>query len=144
MRLTIAHLMKLVIFTGVACACIAPALELSGLTRVTPFGIVVFESMAIPLAWAMLSLLLVRDGPLKDAVILMLVLIAVSVGLGVFLWLCSAEIFPALMRQRAGSWPADRLTACVVVVGMIVLLSGAWVFLLVRLIRRVRELSKAR
>src|SRR5262249_41566191 len=139
--MTIAQLQKLVAFAGAACACIVPGIEFSGHGGVTPFHVCVFESMVVPIVWAALSFFLLKN-PWKDTAIIALVMIAASVGLGVFGWAFFTELLPAF--RRPAKRPVIDLASMEMFCSAMGMLIAGWVFLLSRLSRHGRRLLQTK
>ena len=72
-RLSILQLMRVVIFFAVAFACVAPLVRLRRVGVVQGDSvqgllfIIIFEAVAVPLVWVLLSFVLVRRGTGRDA-----------------------------------------------------------------------------
>ena len=132
-NLSIFQMMKLVVFFAVAFASVAPMVHLwqagavHGLLSVAIFGAVL-----VPLGWIGLSVILVRRGPWRDALILCLLLCSVLVALATACQPLVFQLIPAL--RRAGTrW--DVVTAMSINSLIVLILAAASLFLVGRLIR---------
>jgi hypothetical protein len=140
---TIGQLMKLVVFAAAACACVVSGLEFYSSPVIGPLGMLAFELIAIPIVWAMLALLMVKERAWKDASVVALVLTSLSVVLSLLIWALITDFIPSYMRPQAGVRRRVELTAVVGISTTILLLSSLFGFLLAALIRIVRRLSKS-
>jgi hypothetical protein len=82
---TLGDLMKLVVFTAVVLACLAPALRVAAEERVPVGLLIVFEGMAMPLALALATLVMLRPGPVKDWLVRAPVVIVLAIWLGMLI-----------------------------------------------------------
>jgi hypothetical protein len=88
LQLSVVQFMKLVVYCAVASACAAPMVRLS---RINGGGadfrgliaVALFESVLVPLVWVGLSVLVIRRGAWRDALICAVLLCSVSVSLGI-------------------------------------------------------------
>jgi hypothetical protein len=80
--LTLRQMMKLVIFAAAASMCLAPMVSLAEAGAVEWEWVILGEAVGIPVVLALVALPLVRRGPNKDWLILMLLLTSVSIALG--------------------------------------------------------------
>jgi hypothetical protein len=105
-QLSLVQMMKLVIYAAVASACAAPMAHLWQVGVVEGgriqglLGVVLFESVLVPLVWVGLSVLLIRRGAWRDGLICALMLCSVSVALGTACWALYAFI-PAYGNSAA-------------------------------------------
>lgn len=108
-RLSIVQLMKLVVFCAVGFACVAPLWQLwragvvNGGRIEGLLFIAVFESVAVPLVWVGLSLILVRHGAFREMLIVGLLLTSVSVALVFACWSLFAYQIPAYRSPLSGA-----------------------------------------
>ncbi len=70
LQLTLRQTMKLVVLAAVASACLAVGVEHGAMFPQAWFGVVMTEAVVIPLVLAVVAFPLVRQGPLKDWLIL--------------------------------------------------------------------------
>jgi hypothetical protein len=137
LKLTLVQVMKLVAYCAVASACAAPMVRLwrigfvDGGSLQGLIGVVVFESVIVPLVWVGLSLLLVRRGIWRDGLICALLLCSNSVALGMACWSLFAYTIPAYANPLA----RVGISALALNVMVIVTLSAAMLCLLLRLRR---------
>jgi hypothetical protein len=96
-RLSIVQLMKLVVFAAVASACIAPMVNLWRAGVAPAWMGVVLEGVAVPLAMAGLSIVLIRRGPRRDRLFMWLLLISVTVALITASWFFATQTFPLVL-----------------------------------------------
>lgn len=142
-RLTLVQLMKMVIFCAVASACVAPMFHLWRVGIARASAVVVFEAFLVPLVLAGLSFILVRRGPWKDDLIACLLLCSVSVALGFAVWLLVCYTIPAYSDPRVGPESRISLAGLILHVTVILSLAGAFLILLIGLLRRfVPELRR--
>jgi hypothetical protein len=97
-QLTLRQIQKVVIFVAVASACVAPGFQLVRLGAAELGTVLVMEGIAIPVVLAIATLFLVRPGPLRKWIIV--VLVAISVG---------AEPGFVLGKWGVADWPAVPL-----------------------------------
>jgi hypothetical protein len=82
MSLTLRQMMKFVIFAAAAAMCLAPMVQLAEAGIVDWQWVILGEAVGIPVVLALVAFPLVRPGPNKDWLILMLLLTSVSIALG--------------------------------------------------------------
>ena len=80
-QLSVFSMMKLTLAFAVACACIAPYYRLWSLGIVNPRQAVIGVAIVVPLVWAGLSFVLIRQGHLRSATIAVMLLCVGSVSL---------------------------------------------------------------
>lgn len=97
-QFTLRQIQKIVIFMAVASACVAPGFELVRLGAADLGTVLVMEGIAIPVVLAIATLFLIRPGPLRKWIIV--VLVAISVG---------AEPGFVLGKWGVADWPAVPL-----------------------------------
>jgi len=133
-QLSLLQLLMLVFYCAVGSACVAPMWRL---WRLGVFGgggvqglisVAVFEAIIVPLVWAGLSFILVRNGAWRDGLISAMLLSSVSVALAFAGWMLVAYTIPA-SRKPIGAEPA----ALAVHVAAIVALVASALFLSHRL-----------
>ena len=94
--------------------------------------VAIFGAVLVPLEWIGLSLILVRPGPWRDALILGLLLGSVLVALATACWTLVSQLIPAL--RRAGTrW--DIVIAMSINSLIVLILAAASLFLVGRPIR---------
>src|SRR5580693_4816637 len=105
--------MKLVAFSAVAFACVAPMLNLwragviQGGTTQGLVLVALFEAVVVPLVWVVLSFALVRRGGGRDKLITAFLLGSVSVALSAAAWLLISYTIPAYGNPKVA--PESRL-----------------------------------
>ena len=130
-QLSIRQAMKVVVFVAVPLGFLSPILR--GSQPVV--GLFVFCGVAVPLLWTLLSFVLVRRGPRKDRVILLLLLCSVTVALAIAAWVLGS--FGMHLSQD----PADithKWRELCLIIGVATTLVAAWAFLISRLVRRLK------
>ena len=139
--LSIVGLMKSVVFFAVAFACIAPMLHLWRIGVVNGGGttgliyVVLFEAIAIPLAWIGLSFCLIRRGARRDVLITSLLLCSVTVALGIACWMLVTYTIPAYGNPLDPPESRVGITSMVVHVTVVLAMAAAALFLTLRLRR---------
>jgi hypothetical protein len=129
-RLTLGQMMKLVIFAAVACAAVAPVAQLKQYGVIHDWtAVLIWASVAAPLACAVTLFPVIRRGPLRDWLIRVFLLVSVSAALGYALYFVGWEVF---LVMRWGQWlyGFSWLEAATVVP----VLSLAFIFLLWRVV----------
>src|SRR5690348_15605858 len=132
LRLSLAQAMKLIVFCAAASACVAPMVHLweAGAIKTTErlaFA-VIFEAVAVPLVWALLSFILIRRGIWKDRLIAAFLLGSVSVALGFATY--SFIFFTGIYRSPLGAPRSWRgLLGLVFHFAIVLALGAAFVFL---------------
>jgi hypothetical protein len=115
--LSIRQMMKLVVFGAIASACLAPGYHLIEL-GVAPWpGILIMESVVVPLVLALAAFPLVRKGSLKDWFIRAALLVSVTVAIvfGIYLTI----FFFAGLSGRQGRPDVTFLTIDVLVIAVL-------------------------
>ncbi|QDV36130.1 hypothetical protein [Tautonia plasticadhaerens] len=124
--LTILQLMKLTAYLAVGMAILGPMIRLTEATGGPVLAVFVFGAVAVPLAWAGLSFVMIRPGPTRDRLVLANLLGSVA----------SALAF-ALVLLAVGFWDfriqSDWLSGFAIIFGMVLLLLAAATFLAARL-----------
>lgn len=146
-RLTIAQIMKLVVYCAVACACVAPMMRLVKVSGglhgpVGPTGIVgLWAAITVPLVWAGVSFLMIRPGRVRDQIILAFLIIPVGMMLGLGTWMLSqhAMVFRGWRTRPIHSLAVD-FGGVVVHFGILLMLGMALVFLAGRLAKGHRPI----
>jgi len=139
MQISLLQMMKLMAFIGAACACVAMMVQIPMKFRGDDgeirwslyFGLAAAELILIPLAWAILALLLVRQGRFKDTLIVLLLLCSVSTLLVIIATILFVDPEPM------------ELSVLIILIATILFLLGSAVFLVTRLYRRYRRLLPA-
>jgi hypothetical protein len=87
LALTMGQMMKLVVLSAAASLCLVPMRPMVQAGVVSVIAVLLFESIAMPLAMALAAFLVVRPGPARDGLILALVMAAMvdAIGVGAFL-----------------------------------------------------------
>jgi hypothetical protein len=111
LTLTIAQMMKLVVFGAAASVCLLPMKPLVEEGVVTWPTVLLWEAVAIPLAQAVVAFALVKPGRFRDGLILAMVGISLAVGFGVAIYLIA---WGAGMR---GGMPLGYLIKVMLVLG---------------------------
>ncbi len=136
LRLSIVQLMKLVVFFAVAFAAVAPMVHLwqagvvqggslSGLAVVA-----IFEGVLLPLIWVGMSLILIRRGAWRDALIISLLLCSVVVALATACWVLVFYLFPAF---KSSATPWEVAIAMLIHSVVVLILCAASLFLIGKL-----------
>jgi hypothetical protein len=144
-------MMIFVLYGAAAMACVAPvyqfwragSLEFARgvMGRIgTALVVAVFEGIAIPVAWAVLSLVVVRRGVTRDNLVMSFLLAALSVAFMLMTFLMVAFQIPSLSRAPLG----EALQRLVMISATLLFLGGGTVFLIVRLIKGPRTPSSHR
>ncbi len=124
LRLTLAQMLKLIVFCAVGLA-VPMALTTPGVpghSQATLVGVV--SLMLVPLAWAVLTLGIVTPGPARDRLVVGLTLFALTtlmLGLG--------AMFVLIVRLRAQGQPVGTAGAPWILLAVVLSLLGAWVLL---------------
>jgi len=134
--LTLLQLMKAVVYFAVAFACVSPMLRLwqgGGVNGGSEQGLVavaIFSGIAVPLAWACLTLFVIRRETLRDRLVVAFLLGSVSMAEGFASW----AFFAFTLREFLQS---PRITMSTVLGHSLVmlLLGAAMAFLVLRLWR---------
>lgn len=142
--LSLAQLMKFVVFCAVACAIVVPILgawRSHGGIRTGDFvDIALWVAIFVPLAWIALSLVLVRRGAWKDGLILALLLCPVTASL----WVAFLVLFTYAIPSRSDPLvaPKDRADVHFLIMNLVIILvlSCADLFLLLSLWARRKAL----
>jgi len=118
LKLTLRQSMKLVVFGAVASLILAPMVRLAETGAVTWPFVFLLESMAIPLALALVMFPLVRQGPLKDWLIRALLLTSVGVGLGAAIY---SLVWASKGPRSLNIWATSGMTVGIVWAFVVVL-----------------------
>ena len=138
MRLTLTDLTKLVLACAAACACITPTTRLVQAEVADSAQMAIVNAMIVPLVWVLLAYPLVRRGPKRTLLIDVLLLWAVSVPLGLFLWPIARAVGWLVFR---GIPPGrSERPFLLVLLALMIPLGAGWGFLLARIRRGVRVL----
>lgn len=124
--LTILHLMKLVAYLAVGMAILGPMIRIIESTQGPMLAVFVFGAVAVPLAWAALSFVMIRPGPTRDRLVLANLLGSVSSALAFALFMFTVMVYNARIR-----W--EEISGLGITLGMVLLLLAAATFLAARL-----------
>ena len=138
LKLTLRQMMKLVVFGAIASASAVPMVRFAENGAITWPFLVLFEAVAIPLVLALAAFPLVRQSPLKDWLIRVLLLISVTSILGAAIYsLAWASSGPPSLNIWASGMPAEFVWFAIAA-------TGAPFILLVRLVVPARQDKKPR
>jgi hypothetical protein len=133
-------MMKFVVFVAVAFGCVAPLAKLwqngafmSGTTQGLVY-LILFEAVAVPLVWSMLSFTLIRRGSWRDLLIVALLLWSVCVALGIAISLFVAFLLVAWRSPK----PSAALYPLMIHLVVVLALAASARILLVH-VRRKRK-----
>jgi hypothetical protein len=137
LTLTLAQMMKLVLFAAVACGSVAPMVQLKERGVVHDWtAVIVWAAVAAPLSCAITAFVAIRRGPFRDWLIRMFLLASVASALGFALYLAGCQIFLVLFQGRwLYGFSYLETTTAIIVLGL------AFVVLLRRAVRGWRPAS---
>lgn len=143
LRFTLLQLCKLTVFSAVVCACVVPAIQFWNAAPknggISLGLVVVLECTIMPLVLVPVSVLIVRNGPGKAVLIFSLILASTVTTLGAFVWM-SCMI---LAEHRVGRLPTP-MTPLVLTGSVILAMSGAAVYLVRGILKRLRAAGEMR
>lgn len=100
-RLTLAQMMKFVLFAAVACGSVAPMAQLKERGVVPNWtAVFVWAAIAAPLSCAVTAFVAIRRGPFRDWLIRVFLLASVASALGYALYFAGLEIFLEMLQGR--------------------------------------------
>jgi hypothetical protein len=115
--LSLRQMMKLVLFGGIASACMAPAFHLVEIGVATWPAFLILEAVSVPLVLALAAFPLVKRGPPKDWLIRASLLVSVTVAIGFAIYL--PVFIYAGWSGRRGRPDLTFLATDVLVVGLL-------------------------
>jgi hypothetical protein len=144
--MTVGRLMVLTLYIAVALAIVAPVarnVETSGIV-VASVGwlvVVVFGAVTVPLAWSVLTLLVIRPGPLRDRWILLCLTVTFSSMLGVGLFLTGVRAYMRLVDPSVAPSSTGETLELLKSVLAFLLMGFGLVFLGRRIVARRRRVG---